>query len=321
MSLAPWHAEPWSSLTTRLQRGALPHALLLCGPAGLGKREFAERFVAYALCQDRGEEACGRCRACLLIAAGSHPDRVRVTLEERDDGKLRSEIVIDQIRKLSERLAMTPQFGGRQLALVDPADAMNAASANALLKTLEEPTTGTVIVLLSDAPSRLVATIRSRCQRVEFKLPSKEMALAWLRGQGVADAEAALAAASGNPGQAREIAQSGGLALRAEVAKDLGAVWASTISANEVANRWAKADAAARLWYAQQLAGEEAGTAAAGRKGPLALTPAPDFHKLAAWMQQAGRVREQLRTPLRPELSILELLLAWRELAPRARRA
>ena len=168
MSLAPWHSEAWTSLRARLSRGALPHALLLCGPEGLGKRAFAEAFVALALCEQRGDVACGRCRACQLLAAGSHPDRVRVGLEERDDGKLRSEIVVEQIRRLSERLAMTPQFGGLQLVLIDPAEAMNAAAANALLKTLEEPTRGTVIVLVSNAPGRLVATIRSRCQRIEF---------------------------------------------------------------------------------------------------------------------------------------------------------
>ena len=321
MSLAPWHADAWSSLHARLRRDALPHALLLCGPAGLGKREFAERFLALALCDAKGEEACGRCRACLLLAAGSHPDRVRVTLEERDDGKLRQEIVIEQIRRLGERLAMTPQFGGLQLALIDPAEAMNAAAANALLKTLEEPTPGTVIVLVSDAPQRLVATIRSRCQRVDFKLPPAAEALAWLRAQGVKDAEAALAAAAGNPGLARSLAQSGGLAVRSEVGRDLATLWNGAGSANDIAQRWAKEQAAERLWFAAQLAGEEAAAAAAQQRGPLDLTPAPDFHKLAAWLSQAGRVRDQLRTPLRPELSILELLMAWRELAPRARRA
>ncbi len=321
MSLAPWHSEAWTSLRARLSRGALPHALLLCGPEGLGKRAFAEAFVALALCEQRGDVACGRCRACQLLAAGSHPDRVRVGLEERDDGKLRSEIVVEQIRRLSERLAMTPQFGGLQLVLIDPAEAMNAAAANALLKTLEEPTRGTVIVLVSDAPGRLVATIRSRCQRIEFKPPSREQVLAWLAAQGVAEGAASLDAASGNPGRALALARSGGLALRAEVARDLAALWTGQCPAGEAANRWAGSEGELRLWFAAQLAVDEAAAAARGARGPLALTLAPDFHKLAAWLREAGRVREQLRTPLRPELAILDLLLAWREMAPRPRRA
>lgn len=321
MSLAPWHGEAWASLHARLSRGALPHALLLCGPEGLGKRAFAEALVALALCEQRGEAACGRCRACLLLAAGSHPDRVRVGLEERDDGKLRSEIVVEQIRRLSERLAMTPQFGGLQLALIDPAEAMNAAAANALLKTLEEPTRGTVIVLVSDAPSRLVATIRSRCQRIDFKPPARAQALDWLSAQGVVDGAAALDAACGNPGRALALARSGGLALRAEVARDLAALWTGQGAASEVANRWARAEGELRLWFGAQLAADEAAAAARGGRGPLALTPAADFHKLAAWLREAGRVREQLRTPLRPELAILDLLLAWRAMAPRPRRA
>jgi DNA polymerase-3 subunit delta' len=117
------------------------------------------------------------------------------------------------------------------------------------------------------------------------------------------------------------LAQGGGLALRSEVGRELAMLWNGAGSANDIAQRWAKERAAERLWFAAQLAGEEAASSAAQRRGPLALTPAPDFHKLAQWLLQAGRVREQLRTPLRPDLSILELLMAWRELAPRARRA
>ena len=97
-------------------------------------------------------------------------------------------------------------------------------------------------------------------------------------------------------------------------------MWFGRNAASDVANRWAKSEADQRLWFAAQLATEEAAATAGGAAGPLALTPAPDFHKLGAWLREAGRTREQLRTPLRPELSILDLLLAWRELAPRARR-
>jgi DNA polymerase-3 subunit delta' len=135
------------------------------------------------------------------------------------------------------------------------------------------------------------------------------------------EGEVALDAASGNPGRALALAQSGGLALRSEVASDLGAVWGGRAAASDVANRWSKAEAEQRLWFAAQLATEEAAAVASGRAGPLALTPAPDFHKLGGWLREAGRTREQLRTPLRPELSILDLLLGWRDLAPRARRA
>ena len=315
--MTDWNASLWHNVVERLRRGAMPHALLLSGPAGLGKRAFAARLAAFLLCEQRSDDACGRCRGCLLVKAGSHPDRARVEIELRDDGKPRTEIVVEQIRVLSGRLALTAQFGGFQVATIDPADLMNTAAANALLKTLEEPGAGTVMILVSDQPSRLPATIRSRCQRLEFTLPDRAAAIAWLKSEGLNDADAALDAASGNPGVALELARGDGLALRAEVAKDLGALWAGKGSCAEVANRWAKTEGERRLWFAAQLAASEAAASASAARGPLALTAPIDFNKLTPWFREAGRVRELLRTPVRSELLILELLLSWRELAPR----
>ena len=109
----PWHAEHWARLQGRRQRDAMPHALLLCGPAGLGKRAFARRFVHGLLCDRAAQgEPCGACRSCLLLAAGSHPDFIGLSFGLRKDGVQRSEIVVEQIRELSARLAMSSQFGG-----------------------------------------------------------------------------------------------------------------------------------------------------------------------------------------------------------------
>src|SRR5262249_11510749 len=156
------------------------------------KRELARAFVARVLCREaRGDApACGRCRACEQHAAGSHPDFVAVSFELRDDGKLRTEITVDQIRALSARFALTPEAGGYQIAAIDPADAMNQSAANALLKTLEEPSGDTLLLLVSDEPSHLPATIVSRCARVEVRFPPRSEALAWLGTQGVAPQQA-----------------------------------------------------------------------------------------------------------------------------------
>ncbi|MGH8040483.1 MAG: DNA polymerase III subunit delta' [Rudaea sp.] len=306
MSLAPWHADSWQRLLARRAQGRLPHALLLCGPAGLGKRVFADAFAAALLCEHADEAPCGQCRACRLVHAGSHPDKVRISFDLRDDGKLRTEIIVDQMRALSARLAMTAQFGGLQIALIDPADAMNANAANALLKTLEEPTPATVIVLLADRPARLPATIRSRCQRIDFSLPPEEQALAWLRAQEIdaRTATAALAAAGGNPGMALELARSGGLALRAEVDDDLRALAAGKAAASAIANRWSKSEPEQRLWFAALLVERAAADTA------LALTARADLPKLAAGFDRINRAREHLRGPLRPELVILDALSA-----------
>ena len=318
MTLAPWLEAAWALLADRRARGTLPHALLICGPAGLDKRSFAEAFANAMLCERStgAELACGKCRACLLMAAGSHPDRVSIGLELRDDGKPRTEITVDQIRRLSERLALTPQFGGAQVASLDPADLMNQSASNALLKTLEEPTAATVIVLIADEPSRLSATIRSRCQRIDIKLPTNAEAARWLLDHGIDEktAESALQASSGNPGLALRWAKDGGLALRAEVAADVRALCAGKHALVEVANRWAKSEPEWRLWFAAALIREEAEAQARGAKGPLALTSRREFTKLARWFDQNNLARAQLRGPLRPELVVLDALSGLAEL-------
>ena len=312
----------------------MPHALLLSGAAGLGKRIFAEQIAALLLCERDGDLACGECRACRLFASRSqrdpeetrpdgtlaqphghpgHPDArfVGHALNEKSSPKkMYAELVVDQIRDLSAWLALPPQLGRAQVALIDPADDMNTAAGNALLKTLEEPGARRHLILISAQPSRLPATIRSRCQRIEFQLPERNQALAWLAGHGVdaKAAAAALAAAGGNPGLALKWTRSGGMKMREEVAADLRGLHAGGKSAVEVANRWSKDDAEARLWFAAALAQEEAQARARGVAGPLALTARSDFTKLAAWFEQLNRARTQLRSPLRPELLLLEAL-------------
>jgi DNA polymerase-3 subunit delta' len=311
MSAMPWHAADWARLQARRQRGALPHALLLCGPAGLGKRAFAQRFVRGLLCERAQDgEACGQCRSCLLLDAGTHPDVVTLGFGLRKDGTPRTEIVIEQIRELSARLAMSSQFGGWQVALVDPADAMNAAAANALLKTLEEPTGQTLLILLADAPWRLPQTIRSRCQRIEFAVPAAAEARAWLEGQGVAQAQAALDAALGNPGLALAWAQQGALERRAEVRRDLAALAAGRGQVTEMARRWLDDEAAQRLWFAAQAAADE--RRAQAMQGAAPLASAMDGEALAHWYDAANRTRDALRGPLRGDLLLLELLAQWR---------
>ena len=315
MTLAPWLDPAWNTLAGALDGGRLHHALLIAGPRGYGKRALAGAFAAAALCLERGADgqACGHCRSCLLVAAGSHPDLVRVTFELRDDGKPRTELTIDQLRALCQRLSLSSQFGGLQIALIDPADAMNASSANALLKTLEEPSTGTVIVLVADAPERLPATIRSRCRRIDIKAPAREAALAWLRAQGVdaGKAAATLDASLGNPGQAADWIADGTLALREECAADLAALTTGRAQASTIAERWAADRVDTRLWFAAVLAREEADALAAGRRGVFGLTGRAEIPKLVAWFGHANRARGLVSTPLRAELVLVDLLRAW----------
>ena len=307
-AFAPWQQRAYAHVASALDEGRLGHGLLLCGAANLGKRAVAERLAQRLLCRDRGRdgEPCGRCRSCELLRAGTHPDFSVVSfIPTKDGSKLRTEIVIEQIRELSERLALTPQYGGAQIAILDPADAINHHAFNALLKTLEEPHPGRYLWLISANPARLPATIRSRCQRVEFRLPPRDEALQWLAAQGHARAaaEEALEAARGHPGLADAWLRGEGLALRRQVASDLEKIERGNAGALETAQAWVADEyAELRLRHAADLALARA----------TALTDPLRTRRLAAWFDSANRTRDLLRTTVRADLAVTELLLAWR---------
>ena len=324
---APWVDAAWAQWTRRVADQRVPHAVLIAGPAGLGKRELAGDIGAALLCDARRPDgrACGACRACRLLGAGTHPDFRRITFELNEDtDKLRTEIVVDQIRALRDAMAQTSQFGGWRVALFDPAEGMNTASFNALLKTLEEPAARAVLLLVTDRPSALPATIRSRCQRIDLRFPPREQSLAWLVGGGLAEAAAseALDLAAGNPGLARDYAEPAVRARLEATLRDLVAVGTGKSSAQVTAGGWLKdkdtTEAAARLLLAAQAL-RVAAWAARGQGGAsknlaalAGLTAGADFPKLAAWWDRANVLREQLRQPLRHDLLLLELLRDFR---------
>jgi DNA polymerase-3 subunit delta' len=336
-AFAPWQQRIFDQVSTALDAGRLGHALLFTGPAGLGKRAVVERLAQQALCTARapGEAPCGECRGCRLYLSRSQRD----PLEERPDKSLAhpnghpahpdaifvgyawrqtpsparqlTQITVEQIRGLSERLGKTPQYGGAQVAVIEPVDAMNEAAGNALLKTLEEPVAGRYLWLVTAHPNRLPATIRSRCQTFEFRLPPRAESLGWLQQQGHPPglAAEALDAARGHPGLAHAWLSGGELELRREVGADLAAVATGKLAVVATAQRWvADEHADLRLRFAADLAVE---AAANGLTDPLRA------RSLAAWFDRANRARDLLRTTARADLVVVELLLAWRAAEPK----
>lgn len=224
----PWHEQAWAGLRQLQQR--LPHAILFHGLRGIGKTRFAEHFAQSLLCEtpDGEGNGCGQCLSCGWFARYGHPDyrRVRPEIFE-DDGaggeegeeaggdkknarqaKAPSkEIKIDQIRALAGFLNVSTHRRGRRVVLLYPAEALNTAAANSLLKVLEEPPADTVFLLVSDGIDRLLPTILSRCRKFPLSIPSREQALHWLQAQGVADAPALLDEQGGAPLAAYAIAQ------------------------------------------------------------------------------------------------------------------
>ncbi len=319
MKTSPWQRAVLDNALSALAEGRLAHALLLVGPPHMGKAAVAEVLAQRLLCSAPGPDqlACGRCRSCMLFAARTHGDIQRVTFEPNDKGdKLRTEITVDQIRRLGHWFSLTPQFGGAQVAVIDPADGMNVAAANALLKTLEEPSPNRFLLIVTSRPGRLPATIRSRCQRLEFRVPSREDAMAWLRAEGLPEAEIgpALDAARGQPGLAAEWLAQGGMKIRRDVLTDLNAIAAGKTGPVELAQRWLGDEhGELRLRFAADLALEAAGrftgAVAAARGG---LTVPGDFTKLSAWFDAINRTREQLKQPIRSDLVLAGLLREWR---------
>ena len=177
MSLLPWHPSTWAHLFDYSKQNRVPQALLITGRRGLGKLELAHEFAHSLLCQhpqDTGLQ-CGHCDRCLLLKAQTHPDFIQVNPEE--PGK---SITVGQIRLLNNQLTLKPQFDSSRVVIINPADQMNNAAANAFLKCLEEPTERTTLILVTDNLSRLPATIVSRCQKLTLTPPSKPVVIEWL---------------------------------------------------------------------------------------------------------------------------------------------
>lgn len=234
MNIIDLHSGLWKALQDKRQR--LPHALLLVGPAGIGKLEFAELFAAGLLCEaPLGDgRACAACPACNWLGQGNHPDfrRLRPAADEDQGGEVEDkgdkarasrEITIDQVRGLDDFMHVGTHRHGLRVILIEPAEAMNRPTANALLKTLEEPGAGTVFLLVSHAPDQLLPTVRSRCQTLAVAKPGRETALRWLGERQVARPEHWLALAGGAPRLAEELAAGGQAALLEVLAVALAA--------------------------------------------------------------------------------------------------
>lgn len=191
------------------RKDTLPHALLLRGRAGIGKHAFAVDLSRDLLClQPNQHAACGACSSCAWFAEGTHPDFRLITPESDEEiedapkkkASKKSQITVAQIRQLFDYLSLSShQVQGRRVVLISPADTLNTASANALLKVLEEPPANTLFLLVTSQPQRLLPTIISRCQALDLPLPSQQEAIDWLKTQGLHNAEAALEYAGGAP--------------------------------------------------------------------------------------------------------------------------
>ncbi len=238
----PWQQSQWQNIINCISTEKMPHAIMLSGVSGIGKIDFARFLAAYLLCSKKlNGDMCGVCHNCKLLKSDTHPDFKFVQPES--EGKA---IRVDQIRELATFFTMSSQLSGYKAAIIYPADKMNRNAANSLLKTLEEPSSRSVMILVTERPASLPATVRSRCQVIDFAIPDKEQALTWLSDNSeVLDKsrlELALRLAAGKPFEAINFLNEENMQLRVQEFSNIERIVAGKLSPMALAEKWSKAN-------------------------------------------------------------------------------
>jgi DNA polymerase III subunit delta' len=339
----PWQADDWNRL--QQLRAHWPHALLLHGQAGIGKLRFAQHLAQGLLCEAplANSEPCGTCPACTWFVQGNHPD-YRIVVPEAlaaeaglaavadekadkadgDEGKKTrapsKEIKIEQVRGLLDFCGVGSHRGGMRVVVLAPAEALNVAAANALLKTLEEPPAGVVFLMVSARIDRLLPTIISRCRQWPMAAPTADIATRWLAEQGVAEAAALLAEAGGAPLAALALASDDNRELRDWTLKQL--------AAGAQCDAFACAEALQKLpvplvlgwlqrWLYDLLAQRTAGTPRYFPQAANALARCAgqaDASAFARFIKTVTRQRAVENHPLNARLVFEELFIGYRAL-------
>jgi DNA polymerase-3 subunit delta' len=175
--LYPWLDDTWNNYHSALSKQRLHHGILIMGAVGLGKGELAYAMANHLLCAELSSQrqACGKCKSCLLFAAKTHPDLQHIVPEKS--------IGVDLVRQAINKLNSSAQLSGNKVLVIENAEFMTEAAANALLKTLEEPTAKTFILLTSSDQQKLLPTILSRCSKLLVATPNIDVATTWLLQQ------------------------------------------------------------------------------------------------------------------------------------------
>ena len=212
----PWHEDRWLELNRIVESERLSHALLFYGRDGLGVEQLAFSLAAKTLCEGDDLAACGDCRACRLFQADTHPDFKLIAPSEQ--GK---SIVVDQVREIAEFYALKSHYARAKVVLIHPANAMNRAASNAILKILEEPPPGALLLLVAHRLSSISMTIRSRCVRFACDQIDRKVALAWLSKELPELDDNAInslySLSGGAPLSARDLASAGGTEIEVEM--------------------------------------------------------------------------------------------------------
>jgi DNA polymerase-3 subunit delta' len=318
--LCPWLVPALEQFETARRAGNLGHAWLISGPAGVGKINLALVLARKLLGAQAEPAALDAATALAALAArhapiDRHPDLHWLHPEEDKET-----ISVDQVRELIETFTLTAHRGGAKIAVVEPAEAMTTPAANALLKTLEEPTAGSYLLLLSHQPGRLPATVRSRCQHLALRPPSASTVAAWLgvAPQAVAEAQRLVGTA---PLRLAAALQEADLSVFNKLENDLTAVCQDQLEPHTVAQSWAKGDTELALSWLRRRLHDELRSRLAGPSGSTEVTVPGGMTLHNAWQtvpartlfdlyDRAEKLLNQLGSGLNVELALLAMLHA-----------
>jgi len=243
LPLPSWFDAPRQEVNAAIAADRLAHGLLIHEDPGSGGLMLARWIAKRVNCRDPTRAPCGECQECRWIDADQHPD-VTLLAPEGDS----TQILIQSVRDLAADLSLTAHGRGYKVAIIAPAEAMNVFAANALLKTLEEPPKSTMVLLVTSQPSRLLATLRSRCSRLRLAGPSREAAAAYLEAaRGAGPWAEALAATGAGPFALLDADPATLAQLRSDTIATLDDIGSGNLQPPAVAERWAKGELAIRL--------------------------------------------------------------------------
>ncbi|WP_444998557.1 DNA polymerase III subunit [Aliikangiella sp. IMCC44359] len=233
----PWFEKSTDKLQQAFENKRLPHGLLIVSPQMSGKSEYALTITKRLLCEqyDGLSDYCDQCKSCLLINSKTHPDFYFIERLVDNKGKQKKSIGIEQIRTLTDKLVDTPQLGGWRVAVIRSVTAMTRGAFNALLKTLEEPKSNTLLILLADNAQKVPATIRSRCQIVVPELVESTM-VEWLvtnTGKTIAEIKQALKSCYSAPLAAKSYLENNGEFTEQQTFKMLDKILLNQLSPSE----------------------------------------------------------------------------------------